>query len=836
MILISIFNLSNSFIIYPLNEIGQYHKLEIEENKEYYFFSSIINAEINEPISYYISEEIKYFKISYTFLETENDTDITEENIINYSFNETLGKLDYKNYFKTIFKTNNKQKGLLLKLKIIDYEKLDFIISKINLTIIGPKNMTIFIRENQDNYFFINLSPILNLYDIFIFSSNGTNRIKQYYLNEDTISNEKENKGFILLNDNCKEESKFINIQTEKNEEVILNIKYLPKKKLTIINNHKIDVVIPIELSYLNSSFNEVYYLFNSSGNENVFNEIYGEFEAYYFNLEKIFNLDDIFENNIAEKRIYNGDLIETLHFTLFYIKSVDNKPTLLELISINIFSVVCLSNYGKNDTYYFYASNNFWNQEIWNQDAFNTSLSIEYLGCKLEENQSIDIYLGEYNITFTKNFKKKYFENIYLPYGHYLFFTPKDCVLKVKLGGEENENTLIYTLNEINNIKIESENKYIIFTYPKIEENNHYLLEFYYNDNQIYPFCYSFYDDIDEEFYVKNDYINNTYFIGSSYEIKMNPYKVFETENNITFLIICQTSRDIKSFNIKTIKKDKGILNKVFHIKKYTEYTFPEITKESIILIQQINSLSNNIHSSFSISSYERNINEEFSIFKGYIGSIPKLMNKGEEDIYIKINYIDDLLDYSNIIDYNKIFQSSIKNFNISFDSKGIFKFIIEPFIINEDIKYIIHLFNKSSGIKDNKGSLNNYYEEIFENFGDLSINQTFIKKSSEIFEYDFNVGKIDLSYNRFFVIGIDLKTGFIHKYKIKEYNYKYEDNNEDNKEEGGIKTWLLILIIVLSAIILILIVFFIVKAIRRKNSIEEKNNNISGRLMDES
>ena len=119
--------------------------------------------------------------------------------------------------------------------------------------------------------------------------------------------------------------------------------------------------------------------------------------------------------------------------------------------------------------------------------------------------------------------------------------------------------------------------------------------------------------------------------------------------------------------------------------------------------------------------------------------------MNKGEEDIYIKINYIDDLLDYSNIIDYNKIFQSSIKNFNISFDSKGIFKFIIEPFILNEDIKYIIHLFNKSSGIKDSNGNLNNYYEEIFENFGDLSINQTFIKKSSEIFEYDFNVGKID-------------------------------------------------------------------------------------------
>ena len=77
-------------------------------------------------------------------------------------------------------------------MKIIDYEKIYFTISKINLTISEPKNMTIFIKENQNNYFFLDLSQILNLYDIFIFSSNCTSSIKEYYLIGDTISNKNE--------------------------------------------------------------------------------------------------------------------------------------------------------------------------------------------------------------------------------------------------------------------------------------------------------------------------------------------------------------------------------------------------------------------------------------------------------------------------------------------------------------------------------------------------------------------------------------------------------------------------------------------------------------------
>ena len=110
-----------SIVIHPLNIINQNYVIHIDNSSVYYFYTSLTNVKVNEHISYFISKEITSFKISYYFLENDDYQKITDSDINNFTFNETLGFIDRDNFFKTIFKINNNQKGLLLKMKIITH-------------------------------------------------------------------------------------------------------------------------------------------------------------------------------------------------------------------------------------------------------------------------------------------------------------------------------------------------------------------------------------------------------------------------------------------------------------------------------------------------------------------------------------------------------------------------------------------------------------------------------------------------------------------------------------------------------------------------------------------
>ena len=79
--------------------------------------------------------------------------------------------MDHDNFFKSILKINNKQKGLLLKMKIINYKNSNsFGIKRINLNYVKPQGISMSTNENGNHYFYIDKNYLME-YDIFIFSS-----------------------------------------------------------------------------------------------------------------------------------------------------------------------------------------------------------------------------------------------------------------------------------------------------------------------------------------------------------------------------------------------------------------------------------------------------------------------------------------------------------------------------------------------------------------------------------------------------------------------------------------------------------------------------------------
>ena len=193
----------NSIDIHLLNNINEACILEINGNISHYFYTSLTNLKENEHISFFISKEITEFRISYCFLENDNYEDISDSDINNYSFNETRGFIDRYNFFKTIFKTNNNQNGLLLKMKIISYDNSTgnlFNISRIDLTFVKPNDYSRKITEYQINYFYLNRDYFLQ-YDIFIFSSYGKKRIKEYSLGSSKIYENKKIFNFLFYDD-----------------------------------------------------------------------------------------------------------------------------------------------------------------------------------------------------------------------------------------------------------------------------------------------------------------------------------------------------------------------------------------------------------------------------------------------------------------------------------------------------------------------------------------------------------------------------------------------------------------------------------------------------------
>ena len=103
-------------------------------------------------------------------------------------------------------------------------------------------------------------------------------------------------------------------------------------------------------------------------------------------------------------------------------------------------------------------------------------------------------------------------------------------------------------------------------------------------------------------------------------------------------------------------------------------------------------------------------------------------------------------------------------------------------------------------------------------DNCGGITINHTFTKNSSNAFEYEFNTGKLDLSYNNFLIIGYELRTGYIHIYKCLNYQFEYSSNYW---------IWIIVLIIIIAVIVLALIIFILIRKKKGDNpETTEKNN----------
>ena len=440
---------------------------------------------MNEHISYLISKEITKFKIFYIFLEKDSYEDLTDSEVNNFFFDEASEFMDYKNFFKTIFKSNDKQKGLLLKMKIIESVGNSFNISRINLTIIDHHDTTILIPENQTIHFYIDRNYFLES-NALIFSSYGKERIKDYFIYYSQVY-ESDNKNGLLFFDDVYDY--VLEISTNHNESIYINIKFLPKNIMIYNSDKRTEPKIEqIQLSIGNSEYNEIYYLKNKNYYNYFLREISGEFEASFTYLEDFNNLDDIFSDQNNKMIPFNDNIIshEGKKMILMHFKSINNNPGIFELISLcsyvsfNIVEGKFIFSYLEGKTY----------TQIRNYEPSgnNVSTYIEYFGCKLEDNDEIRIDFGENNlITLNKMLKKGRF-NINLNLKNNLAYSDKNCALLLSFGEEVISPNI--TEESFNN----SMTKTISYQYPKIEEDLHYNFYFHYEDGGRYrPDC-SFY------------------------------------------------------------------------------------------------------------------------------------------------------------------------------------------------------------------------------------------------------------------------------------------------------------------------------------------------------
>ena len=796
----------NDIEIYRLNEIGESQALEIKDNQPFYFFSPISDINTNEAISYLISKEIKKFTIGYIFLESDKYEEINKDNIQKYSYNETSGYLDFDKYFKTIFKTKDNQKGLLFKLNIKENEESikNFTITRINLIVINSLNSTILIKD-QFNYFYLNVISYLDQYDIFVFNSNAKNRIEYYSIFNKEIRYSESTKGYFFYDQNYDNNKYIYHIEKNNEDEIYFNIKSFKKKKFIkspIFGGESGEY--QIELCFPNSSLNEIYFFKTNilNGISIFYKELFGKIDAYYIKFSEISNLDDILNKTIEKMHILKDIAkIERDEIVLIYFKCKDNLPSIFEFYHLATY--VTQGIIEKGVTYHYLTKPETYTPEIpIRTDLLNISISFEYLGCELEDGDSIELSFGDNKLILNKTLQKYTFNNINISKLEYSIYSSKLCCLSVILDEYEEK---IYSLDEYNNRQINISDR-IFFKYPKITEDNHYLLEFYEQDrNRVYnPECIAYYDDLKK--FVLKSYLNVGPSFTGDYTIKDNPYKIFENGTNLTYIILCRNyayyANTNLTVNIKSLKKETGILNKVFYVNNYTEYIFPAIWNKSLISIQTFDyKFTSSVEPFLSISNYGRYITYESEIFRGNIGEIPKLFIDKKE-YYMIVNYIDYLYEFN--------YDLHVSLFNISFDGKNTLTFSIIPFIKNEPIKYIIHIYKDSMNLgKQNK------YENLVENFGEITINQSFIKTESNIFEYKYIIGKIDVSYKNFVIVGKGMNSGYIYYYSIKEFNLDYKSDYT--------------LIIVLPIVIVILIgggiLAFVL--IRRRKKININDNN---------
>ena len=189
----------------------------------------------------------------------------------------------------------------------------------------------------------------------------------------------------------------------------------------------------------------------------------------------------------------------------------------------------------------------------------------------------------------------------------------------------------------------------------------------------------------------------------------------------------------------------------------------------------------------------------------------IPKIVINGV-NVVLKVNYIENDIDL-----HSKIFNRN-NYFSISSEESGIYKLKIWPLFYNEDIQYTIHayIYMYLNGEKRKF-----YFERLFQNFGNITVNTTFIKNSSAAFNFTFDLsGKINFSYQYFIIIAKDLKTGYVNNYREQSCYYKEKDNNNDNKNTT------LIIVSVVVSVIVVLAFTAIIFILRRRKKIKNELN----------
>ena len=799
---------ANAFKIYPLNEVGDKLELKSDINETYYFFTPINNLKVNDVISYYITNDIFLFNISYTFLETDKYDNITKEDDINkYTFNSTLDKvMDFNMLFKTIIKRNDAQKGLLLRMNIIQKAGDSFTISRINMTLSERKNQTIVINKNEDKYFYFDFDQnFLDFYDVFIFPSNLGN-MTLYCANllnwfgeiiENSLYYKKAT--FCYINSKFEPRLRYINIKANETNSITLNIRFFKKNKFIIQEEY--DKVNNIELCNIYPNQNEKYYVYNLKKYLNHFvfyNKLYGAFESYYIFLNEVNNLDDILNETKNMKKFEYPILIKKNSnlILLTYFKCLNDSPTIFELYNLEKRNEIK----DKLDNYYIIQNNETKNIRIY-EKSNNSNISFGLMGCELDEGEFITIKFSEYEFILDKNNKKKKLNNINIEARDFnlISYSQKSCIIKIELG--QNNNYTTYPLKEYNYTNISTDK--IFFVSPNIEEKYHYIIRSSFS-------AYTYYEE--NELYSFHKYLK---------PIINNEFHIIEVENsgkfinhNLTHLTYFNSVKSKSTFQIKKIKELNLDVNKFFNVEDYSEYILPEIKSDHIIIsIQDLYYSFLGAHPYIKINDYYLSykfLEKKFQFLKLDKGDIFKIVNFIGE-FTLKINILN-ISNFNNNIQYeNKTYQ--IKKF---IDDKNI-AFYIEPFVLNRNIKYILHIFI---------GKFKNAYElgMLYNNYGGISKNITLEKNSTsnDIIEYTFENIDFNSSHLEFGVIATDLETGYV---------YSYIDGKVENivHEESKSNKALIIFGIFAGIIIIILIVLFVWrKKKREKDSIEIINGNL--------
>ena len=648
----------------------------------------------------------------------------------------------------------------------------------------------------------------------------------------------------------CPWESSPINFQLTFANNNINNFKYIINEQRPITSPIKIDINSP----------NDKYYFigqYNSFSTNILFNEvIYGKIKAKY----KYFSMDQkiskILYNETAPGYIFENwtpiksqiDIIEIscLSPTLLYMYFIDDQ-------AININNIILEKG---SQNYIFLNNTNYYNIKLAENLIGNKNINIEVFLVSQVEKQAIDITINDQvyslNKTEEKNFLRKNLEN-----QSFDIFGIRGkgtaTLLRVKIGGEEKDKNIAFTLRYDKDSK---EN--VISRYKNVNIKN--------NNEQNVNLCYTY--NFIENNYIYNPKTENCFDLKEKEEkiiTMFNPWnKYLDNKNNLFditdsyYLIIYAENENIikkLEFSSKeeTIEVNLKISeNKFFNLSYSQNSLIKSSEKENKIILIQFSPI---IDLKINISSN----NDEFTIIS-QLNSNDNNIQKGKIFYNRNRTYVlfeDPLIDCFLLTNMNSKVQYEIKynaisdknnfkkdlitdNYNIELISENNENFVkFYPLFKNKDVIYNIFIFFGDKIEFISTSYLKNLSEE---NKSD----SIFIIKE-EINTKDNNI-KILLNSN----ISDKLKKEKCFITVLAEEKEKYQiimnydillSNPKEEQKEAGMNTGLIVFLIFLILIVFILIVilgylaykFFLKKKAKTDEEILKGIDGMDANLNDE-